>query len=267
MSQASTRSSKPLETPKNANTSESKIITNMNKQFQQLNEKFANLTEEFSSFKSEISSLVSSKSAEVECLQSEVTALKLLVAKLEMNIEDQNAYERRDCIILSGDSIPLASDGENCINIVNALVKEKLKIQLTDADVSTAHRVGKKPLAQGPDRRNIIAKLCRRSLKRDIMYASKNQPTNAPRLYVNESLTPVRSTILFALRQMRKAHPDLVVGCSSYDGRIFAYTKDPNNGAERRNRRHLVNSREMLLEFCRNYVKVPLESFLDSWNH
>ena len=141
-------------------------------------------------------------------------------------------------------------------------------MNISTQDISTAHRVGKKPIRQGNDKRGIIVKLCRRDLKYDFMHACRNQPTGHPRLYVNESLTPARSTILFTLRQMKKAHPNLIAGCSSYEGRIYAYTKDLNYiSVNRKNRRHLVNTHAMLQQFCSEHVKRPFETFLENWNH
>ena len=99
------------------------IISAMNKQFEQLNDKFTNLADEFSSFKSEILALVSAKSSEIECLKKEMTMLKKHVTKLEGSIDDQNAYDRRDCVILSGESVPLVTQGEICTKIVMDLVK------------------------------------------------------------------------------------------------------------------------------------------------
>ena len=49
---------------------------------------------------------------------------------------------------------------EICYNIVIDLVKEKLRFQLRNSDISVDHRLGKKLLTQGPDKRNIIVKLC-----------------------------------------------------------------------------------------------------------
>ena len=169
------------------------------------------------------------------------------------------------CVIISGDALPPSTTGENCINVVREIARNNLKIQLSEADISTAHRIGRKPATQHPDRRSIIAKLCRRSTKSDLMFACKNQPEDSPRVYVNDSLTPIRNTIMYSLRQIRRAHPRLVTGCSSYDGKVYAYTKDPIAG--RRDRRHLVNSHSDLIKFCSEHVKQPLEAFLESWSH
>ena len=120
MSATNTRSSKPLEAPKTATLSEAKMVTAMNKQFQPLNEKFSEeqIAEELGTMKTKISSLLTSKSTYIDRLQSEVDAFKLHVKKPEINIEDQNTYKRWDCVIFSGGSVPLATDGENCSYIV-----------------------------------------------------------------------------------------------------------------------------------------------------
>ena len=272
---------------------ETRITTNINKQFETVNTKFTDLandltsfkveimqlitvqdakltdlSNEITSFKSEVMQLTSAQDSRIASLENEVTelrALKAKVTKLETNLDEQEAYERRDCVIISGDALPPSTTGENCINVVREIARNNLKIQLAGADISTAHRIDKKPATQHPDRRSIIAKLCRRSTKSDLMFACKNQPEDSPRVYVNDSLTPIRNTIMYSLRQIRRAHPRLVTGCSSYDGKVYAYTKDPIAG--RRDRRHLVNSHSELIKFCSEHVKQPLEAFLESWSH
>ena len=154
-------------------------------------------------------------------------------------------------MIFSGNSVPEASHGEICSNIIQKLVQDELKIKLKPEDISVAHRLGKKPINQVPDKRGIIVKLCRRETKRELLMAKRSLPrTNSSSLFINESLTPKRNTILYALRQMKKAHPNIIAGCSSYDGRIYAYTKTtPDSSAFRettsspatRNVRHLIN--------------------------
>ena len=79
---------------------------------------------------------------------------------------------------------------------------------------------------------------------------------------MNESLTPSRILIFNTLRSMKRAHPSLVKGCSTYDGRVYAYTKpvssSPTNG---RDQRHLMSTMDGLDEFCPEYVKLSHEKF------
>ena len=125
------------------------------------------------------------KDAEISALKETNNSLETRIARLEEKVDDNDAYERRDCIVLSGDGIPASEPGENCIEVGRSLIKEKLKLNFLPTDVSTAHRLGKKPTAQGPDRRKIIMKLCRRDLKRDIIHACKQAK---PGFFINESL-------------------------------------------------------------------------------
>lgn len=218
---------------------------------------------QFKELKQEFTQAMAAKNTEIDELKAQVSALKKTVSKLEGTIDDQDAYERRDTIIISGNSLPEATRGEISSNVVCQVLKDRLKVELPPNEISTAHRLGKKPPTQTPDKRPFIIKLCRRDTKRTLLQAARSQNSSSP-IYINESLTPKRRTILFALRQMKKAHPQLVTGCTSTDGKIFAFTKNPAGGNDSR---HLVNTHEDLVFFCREYVKLPLDSFLDNWSH
>ena len=57
---------------------------------------------------------------------------------MENTIDDQESYERRDTVIFAGDTIPIATTGEKCANIVINLVKEKLGIEMPVNEMNTA---------------------------------------------------------------------------------------------------------------------------------
>ena len=59
--------------------------------------------------------------------------------------------------------------GENCLPLTSEIFKEQLQVVVSQSDVSAAHRGGAKPKTQKPDGRNIIIKLCRRELKRELL--------------------------------------------------------------------------------------------------
>ena len=226
------------------------MMTILLKQFKELREDFVKSS--------------AAKDKEIGLLKNEVKTLKQNLGKLEATIDDQDAYERRDTVIVSGNSLPEVSPGENCSDIVRQVIKEKLKIELPPTEINTIHRLGRKPMTQTPDKRPFIIKLCRRDTKKELLQAAKEQHSTSP-IYINESLTPKRSTILYTLRQIKKAHPSLVTGCTSIDGRVFAFTKSTTPGG--RNARHLVNHHAGLVDFCRDYVKKPLDTFLAEWAH
>ena len=228
------------------------------------------LRDEIRLMKTELIDLVNSKNEKIVKCENEIVLLKTEVRKLKNELDDTDAYQRRETVILSGNGVPEGNNDENCKAVVCDLVKNQLKLNLNPEDISTAHRLGRKPDSQRPDKRNIIVKLCRRDLKHDLIRASRTQV--APRnLYVNESLTPTRKKILFHLRQMKRAHPGIVSGCSSVEGRIYAFTKpsSPSSSGSsfvRRDVRHLVNDHDTLVEFCREFIRQPLDNFLESQN-
>ena len=212
--------------------------------------------------KSHFETLLKKKDNEISKLKQDVTELQKELSKAKSMIDDADAFERKDTVILSGDHIPVAETGENCSEIVRTIVKDHLKINLPSESISVAHRMGRRPANHAPDRHNIVVKLVRRDLKHDLIYASRKQP-KPTKLFIHESLTPARNSLLYALRQMRKMK--LVKGCNSYEGKIFAYTASLRNGD--RDVRHFISSFESLKSFCTQYVKQPLENFLGTWNH
>ena len=241
-----------------------------------LSGKIDEMKQDFDGLKSELMGLLSAKNCEIEKLNKVVAHLQTKVSNLENVVDDSESYGRMDTVILSGNCIPEVTNGEICVNVVQKLVKDKLRIVLPQNEISVAYRLGKKPIVQGPDKRSLMVKLCRRDTKRDLLVASRNQPSasssSSPPLYINENLIPKRRTILYALRNIKRSHPTLVAGCSSFEGRVYAYTNAPNASAVNantrpRNVRHLVNTHESLVNFCRDFVKLPLDRFLDSWDH
>ena len=162
----------------------------------------------------------------IDQLEQEVNRLKVNMRRMEDSLDEADAYERRDTLILSGKDIPPAVVGEVPSEVACDIVKHRLKINIKSTDLSTAHRLGPKPKTQGPDRRNIIIKLCRRELKHDLITACKKY--KPPNIFINESLTPTRNSIFFTLRQAKKKYPNKIAACSTHDGKVYAWIKPPN---------------------------------------
>ena len=96
----------------------------------------------------------------------EIKDMRQRVDVLEEQVDASSAYERQDTLIISG-NISAATINEKCSNIVTSLLKNGVKLQLRPDDISTAPRIGKKPISHAPDKRSIIFKLWRRDLKYD----------------------------------------------------------------------------------------------------
>ena len=240
------------------------------------------LKAEFSQFKEEISSqlineftkikadLIKQHHAEIKTLQDKVSSLEVNLSaanKKNDHLEDElrsvhkrnddaDQYSRKDSVILSGPALPPFAQEENTAQVVQKLLKDHLNVDLTDVDISTTHRLG--PLRNNtPGKRNIYVKLVRRDTKRLIISTCKGKRNG--QLYANESLTPLRKKMFNTLRKMKKDVPSLVKGTSTLDGKVFAYTP-PING-NTRDQRHLISDWDALKEFCRLYVKKPLDNF------
>ena len=201
------------------------------------------------------------KDDQLSKLNAEVVSLKKKVSQIEENIDKANSYERRDTLIVSGPSIPEFTQGEKTAEIFRDLVRRKLKMNIDQSDINVAHRLGKKGPSQMPDKRKIIVKMCRREKKSDVIIACKKANLSETGLFMNESLSPVRRKIFYILRKIKREHRDVVSGCSTVNGRVFVFTKSSSN---QRDTRHFINSHEKLVEFCREYVKKPLEFFLEN---
>ena len=190
-------------------------------------------------------------------LKSQVAALE---QELKSRIDDQDQYERKDSLILSGPAVTDMVPDENTHELVKKLVNDHLGINQYSGHFNITHRLG--PLRRSSNgsanpKRNIYVKLVRRDLKKAIVTASKSQRNS--QLYANESLTPYRRKMFHALRRMKK-NVETVKGCTTLDGRIYAFTAPLPN--QTRDQRHHIKDMEAHHEFCRQFVKRPIDSFL-----
>ena len=198
------------------------------------------------------------RDCEVNDLRSEVNQLTIKLGRMEEKINNVDAYERRDTIILSGSDVPSETQGEIVSDIVCGMVRDNLKLGMDVTDISTAHRLGPKPKFQGPDPRKIIVMLCRRERKYDLISACKQ--TKPPNLFINENLTPTRNNILFSLICVKKKFPSIVAACSSHDGKVYTWIKPLNPDApSARNSKLFINTQDQLEDFCRKSLKVQIE--------
>lgn len=202
------------------------------------------------------------KANRVDELHHEVQSLKKRVVTLEDKSEDNEAYERRDTVVISGSDIPPASDNEDTAKVVTSLVKDKINLVIKASDISVAHRLGVRTAsAQGTDKRKIVVKLCRREMKQDLLKASRTvRPNN---IYISESLTRIRGTALFGLRQARKKYSNLISGCGSHDGKVYCWIRPPDANA--RSSKMFINTRENFYDLCRNTLKCDPMELVSNW--
>ena len=223
------------------------------------------LTEKFETFKSEMLAINRTKDDEIRALQAKCKDKDSELTNLRNQLDSQDQYVRRESLIFSGDSVPNWKRDENCTELICKLIPDKLGADLTvtPADISVAHRLGPKPKTPQPDRRSIIVRFCRRSLKYSILNkARKDKPRN---LFVNESLTPTRLKIIKSLKKAKQENPSIVSGFQTIDGSIYAWIKPPNSQAEGEDAtcsRITINTLEALEEFCQKNFQQPASNYL-----
>ena len=212
--------------------------------------------------KQELLAEIHMKDVEIGELKEQVKKLQCEVTSLKNDVDDSEAYERRDTLILSGSDLPAVQVGELTTNVCCDIVKKKLNFNMNTTDISISHRIGKKPSAQGPDRRSLMVKLCRRDIKTTLLSACRDQkPTG---FYINESLTVVRSKIMYVLRRMKKEENSRVTGAFSRDGRVFAWIKHaPGSPPGSRNIKVPVNTVAALQEFSTQYMGKDVSNYAD----
>ena len=188
------------------------------------------------------------------------------ITKMADAHDELEAYGRRESLIFSGDKIKPYEPNENCVTLAKDIINNVLKLPV-DPIISTAHRMGKPPAPNSTalDKRSIIVKFVRRDDKFAVMKAARNKSTRVRGLYANESLTPTRSKILYVLRQAKNMSGGLITGTSTINGRIFAHHKPaPNAPDSSPSHKTELNTKEKLIAFCENFIKKPLETFLDA---
>ena len=171
---------------------------------------------------------ISNLAKKVDSLETTNSQLLDRVKRLEFDLDETAQYERRDTLILSGSMIPAEQTGEDPSQMVVDIIKDHLKVPFNIKDINVAHRLGRMR-KESSFSRPIIVKLLSRSKKSQIVHArisqsKSNESSNAgntPVLHINESLTPVRRTLFYKARQLRKKHPDLFKQLYTKDGKIM----------------------------------------------
>ena len=212
----------------------------------------------FMDLRSEFLNSLEEKDKKINEVQSEVSVLKKHISKLEERIEDSEAYERRDAIIVSGSKVPAPSgETENSVQVFRNLTRQHLNLSIPENEISIAHRLG----SSNSEKRSIIVKFCRRSMKSDVMATARRMKVQG--LFINECLTPTQRKIGFVLRQAKKEFPTIVSGSTTFDGKHHVWVKSPNpNVRGARDSKQIISTYERLENFCLKTLKKPAGDFL-----
>ena len=228
--------------------------------------KVTELENQLETEKNENNAKLSAVEAELTQYKADNKDLASQLKKITHSHDELEAYGRRESLVFSGDQIKTYEPNENCVQLAKSLIQNTLKMNL-DPMISTAHRMGKPPARDSnrPDKRAIIVKFIRRDDKFQILKTARDKSTRIQGLFVNESLTPTRSKILNVLRKCKSLENGLVKGTSTLNGRVFAIHKPAANASsDAAPLRTEINTKEKLMDFCSNFLKKDLETFLDA---
>ena len=144
-------------------------------------------------------------------------------------IDSSSQYNRRDNIKFTG--IPQEVD-ENLVSKIQDVTKH-MGWEITEQDISDIHRLPNQNEANGGSKgpSTIICRVNRRRIKYEVMDKKKHLRTNPhpayPNLGIYEDLTPLRSRMLYALRNRTNAAGTKVYKFTwSKEGRIFCRTEE-----------------------------------------
>lgn len=197
-------------------------------------------------FKSELEIMkkeLAKKDAEIDFLKSEVKDLKDKIQDLDSHLDSVDQYERRDTIIVSGPTLPQECQAENPLNVIVNTLKNNLKINIKEDDISVAHRLG--PITQ-QRARPMIVKLKNRSLKYDIVGACLKMK---PNLFINESLTSKRLNLFKQILAVRGRHRQRFQQCFTKDGRIVVKLRNSTV-------KHVIVDNKSLNQFLEKYPEM-----------
>ena len=205
-----------------------------------------------------LTTITASKDKKIEQMDGKITILENRINHLETMIDHESQYERRDTVVFSGEKVPNDSPGENCKSIIQRLLNQDLELGNVNVnDISTAHRIGRQQ--EGQVKRNIIVKLCRKDLVSDIYKRCK---TINPKFFVNDSLTPLRSKIAYALRQLKCRYPEKIQSTRSFNGIPRAFIKPTSrptrSSGTQQNQQISISTRMELEVFARDHLDTTL---------
>ena len=148
--------------------------------------------------------------------------------EFKQQIDSSSQYNRRDNIKFTG--IPQVED-ENLVSIIQDVTKH-IGREITEQDISDIHRLPNQNEANGGNRgaSTIICRLNRRRVKYEVMDKKKHLRSYPHPVYSNlgiyEDLTPLRSRMLYALRnRTNSAGMKEFKFTWSKEGRIFCRTE------------------------------------------
>ena len=125
-------------------------------------EKFEKLEEKLASKAciQQLHETIKGQSEKIEILETKVAIMENVIARLEKHVDNQEQYQRRLCLRIDG--IPPVAQGkeesgEQCLKKVKAVFDE-LNVEIPDAVIDRAHRIGQARVVAGKRTRQMIVR-------------------------------------------------------------------------------------------------------------
>ena len=149
------------------------------------------------------------------------------------------------------------------------MLESEVNLKFNPNDISLVHRIGKKTADSGE--RKIVAKFVRRDSVDEVFKACSMKK---PDFFANCSLTPTRNKIFYAVRNMKKSHPNMIASCRAVRGEVTVFVPNSTAGVRLRrggdrhpprnlppNKRMVINTRRQLEDFAESVLKTNLDLF------
>ena len=197
------------------------------KWFKPFVEQFKTFATDVSKHFEEIEGKLAVTKAVTDNLEKEKDRLHDVIHKLDIKIDDQEQYSRRNCLMIHGIA---ENANEKTDDIVMDLLDNKLKAEIQKKDVSRTHRVGRKRNDRGgnvnPKPRPIIVRFSSYRERKKAFDKKKNLKGQG--ILVTENLTKRRHSLLSKCFDVFEKNNvwtlDGRVYCKSKDGDITVYT-------------------------------------------
>ena len=176
------------------------------KPFLETVKKFAN---DVSLHISELEGLAAVHKNVTDTLSKDRDRLQTRIKLLEYEIEDQEQYSRRNCLLVHGVT---EKPNEDVEKEVMEIFQEKLEAEVAQTDISRMHRLGKKRTDEDKPRPIIVRFLSYRQRKHVF---DRKKKLKGQRLLITENLTKKRNTLF---KQCIEVYGKM--NCWTLDGRI-----------------------------------------------
>lgn len=162
---------------------------------------------------------------------AKIERLERRIDSLESDNDTLEQYTRRNSLRIFG--LPEEEAGEDTAQVALTLINQTMKVEppITSEDLDRAHRIGKKgtPSTTSPQPsttprpRAVIIKFATYRARQRVM--AKRKSLQKTKVFINEDLTRVRSTLLYKARTMKRQ--GVLQDAWTHDGALVV--KDNNN--------------------------------------